>query len=142
MGKVPFEGHSSEMKKPSPWLASEDILGKGDVPAVIQMVYLNTDVKADAGRIEKEVYSIAFEGKKKELWLGNINRKVLVAAYGPMPKLWRGKPVLLYVDPNRRKVGGKAGETCNGIGIKIPVGVDAKTGEVVPTDANKEAARG
>jgi len=123
------------MKKPSPWLASEDILGKGDIAAVIGKVYYNTDVPMEGGRREKELYSVSFVGETKELILNAGNKKLLMAAYGPLAKGWRGKPVVLYVQGGVRKPGTTTGETCNGIRIRIPAGVDGATGEITETPA-------
>lgn len=110
----PFEGHSSEMKKDSPWLASEDLLGKGDVTVTIAACHRHRDVEFDEGRKEKEVYSLQFAGGKKQLVLNSTNRKTLVAKFGPNVKDWQGKKVTLWVDQNVRMMG----KTVCGVRIK------------------------
>lgn len=102
-----FEGRSAEMKKDSPWLASEDIMDLGDVTVSIEAVYRHSDVEFDAGRKEKVVYSMKFKGKQKQLVLNSTNRKTLVAKYGVNVKDWIGKEVVLYVDRNVRLMGKK-----------------------------------
>jgi hypothetical protein len=102
----PFEGRSAEMKKDSPWLASEDIMGL-EIEVEIEKVFRHQDVEFDAGRKEKTVYSIAFVGKKKQLVLNSTNRKTLVAKFGVNVKDWAGKKATLYVDQNVRLMGKK-----------------------------------
>lgn len=109
-----FEGRSAEMKKDSPWLASEDLIGLGDVKVLIDSVHRHVDVEFDAGRKEKVVYSIKFKGKSKHLILNSTNRKTLVAKFGVNVKDWAGKEVTLYVDPNVRMMG----KTVPGLRIK------------------------
>lgn len=109
-----FEGRSSEMKKDTPWLSSEDIDGLGDVAVVIEGVYRHADVEFDAGRKEKCVYSVAFKGAKKQLVLNSTNRKSLVEKYGVNVKDWIGKSCILWV-----KDGIRLGrDTVKGIRIK------------------------
>jgi len=100
-----FDGRSSEMKKETPWLSSEDLIGLGDIQVVVEAVYRHQDVEFDAGRKEKVVYSIKFKGKQKQLVLNSTNRKTLVAKYGVNVKDWVGKEVTLYVDDNVRMMG-------------------------------------
>ena len=103
----PFEGHSSEMKKNSPWLASEDLLGKDPVEVVIKSVHRHRDVEFEAGRTEQVVYSLEFEKASKQLVLNSTNRKTLVAKFGANVKDWSGKKITLYVDTNVRMMGKK-----------------------------------
>ena len=110
----PFEGHSSEMKKASPWLASEDLLERGDVDVTIDCCHRHTDVEFDAGRKEAVVYSLAFRGAKKNLVLNSTNRKTLVNKFGANVKDWAGKKITLYVDKQVRLMG----KTVCGIRIK------------------------
>lgn len=118
MKTEPFSGKSAEMKKPTPWLASEDILDAGDVEVVIEGVFKNIGVKFDDGR-EETVWSLKFKGKEKQLIIGPTNRKTLVANFDTTDvKAWIGKAITLYVDRNVRKPGGKRGETCCGIRIR------------------------
>ena len=109
-----FDGRSAEMKKDSPWLSAEDLIGLGDVAAVIEKVYRHQDVEFDGGRKEKVVYSIEFKGKKKQLVLNSTNRKTLVVLFGVNVKDWSGKPVKLYVDSNVKMMG----KTVSGIRIR------------------------
>jgi hypothetical protein len=102
------------MKKDSPWLASEDILGLGDVKVTIENVFRHVDVEFEAGRKEKTVYSIKFKGSPKQLVVNSTNRKALVAKFGVNVKDWVGKQVLLYVDPTVRLMG----KIVNGVRIK------------------------
>lgn len=111
---VKFEGRSSEMKKETPWLSSEDLEGLGEQVVEIAEVYRHADVEFDAGRKEKFVYSIAFKGRKKQLVLNATNRKTLVAKYGSNVKEWSGKSVTLFVLDGVRL----AGKTVKGIRIK------------------------
>ena len=100
-----FEGRSSEMKTNSPWLASEDILGLGDIKVTIQAVHRHRDVEFEAGRSIKVVYSLQFAGKDKQLVLNATNRKVLVQKFGTNVKDWAGKRVVLYVDEHVMMMG-------------------------------------
>lgn len=117
MKSTPFEGRSSEMRAPSPWLASEDLLDCGDVTVTIEKVMLHPDATFDDGRKQK-VYSLRFEGKDKEMVLNATNRKTLVARFGTKVKDWAGKEITLYVDTRVRKPGGKANEYTCGIRIR------------------------
>lgn len=101
-----FEGRSAEMKKDSPWLASEDIEGFGDVEVEIEGVFRNNNVKTEGGKVENNVYTIKFVGKKKEMWLNNINRQRIRNMYGVNVKDWKGKKIKLYVDDKVRAIGG------------------------------------
>jgi hypothetical protein len=117
----PFHGRSAEMRKPTPWLSSEDLLEVGEVPAEIEGVYLHKDAMFDDGRKEN-VYGVRFVKKEKELILNATNRKTLVNAFGVHVKNWSGKKVLLYVQFGVKKVGGAKGETTCGIRVKVPAG--------------------
>jgi hypothetical protein len=108
-----FEGRSSEMKD-SPWLASEDLMDVGDVKVKVVCCHRYKDVEFDKGRTESKVYTLEFEGKKKELVLNNTNRKTMVAKFGTDVREWAGKEVVLYVDKRVRF----AGKTVCGIRIK------------------------
>lgn len=98
MKKVPFDGRSAEMKKDSPWLASEDIDGLGDVKVTVENVFKNDDVIMDGGRKENNIYSLKFKGTDKEMILNSINRQRMVKMYGPKVADWKGKQIELYVD--------------------------------------------
>jgi len=101
-----FEGLSGALRT-SPWLASEDLVGLGDVPATIEDVLVYDEVTFDAGRTEKNVPTLKFTGKAKQLVLRtSCNRRALVKMFGSDTKAWRGKVVKLYHDPSV-KFGGK-----------------------------------
>lgn len=100
-----FEGRSGEMKKDTPWLASEDIIGLGDVTVEIVCCHRHRDVEFDAGRKEACVYSVEFKGKKKQLVLNSVNRKSLVSLFGVNVKDWAGQTIKLYVDPHVKMMG-------------------------------------
>lgn len=105
----------SGMLRTSPWLASEDLIGLGDVPAEIEDVLLYDEVAFDRGRKEKNVPALKFKGKAKQLVLrATANRRALVRMYGANTQSWRGKTVYIYHDPEVR-FGGKV---VGGIRIK------------------------
>jgi hypothetical protein len=105
----------SGMLRTSPWLASEDLVGLGDVPAEIEDVLVYDSVAFDRGRQEKNVPAIKFRGKAKQLVLRtSANRRALVKMFGADTREWRGKTVYLYHDPSV-KFGGK---NVGGIRIK------------------------
>ena len=105
----------SGMLRTSPWLASEDLIGLGDVPAEIEDVLLYDEVAFDRGRKEKNVPALKFKGKAKQLVLrATANRRALVRMYGANTQAWRGKTVYIYHDPDV-KFGGRA---VGGIRIK------------------------
>lgn len=105
----------SGMLRTSPWLASEDLIGLGDVPAEIEDVLLYDEVAFDKGRKEKNVPALKFKGKAKQLVLrATANRRALVRMYGANTQAWRGKTVYIYHDPEV-KFGGRA---VGGIRIK------------------------
>jgi hypothetical protein len=109
-----YSGPSGGLKKESQWLASEDIGLDKDVRVTIEDVERYSKVEFDKGRIEPKVGALKFTGKEKRMILNSTNRKILVRLYGMNTVDWRGKDILLYVDPNVRMMG----ETVNGIRIK------------------------
>ncbi len=105
----------SGMLRTSPWLASEDLVGLGDVPAEIEDVLLYDEVAFDKGRKEKNVPALKFRGKAKQLVLRtSANRRSLVRMFGANTQAWRGKTIYIYHDPEVR-FGGRA---VGGIRIK------------------------
>lgn len=101
-----FTGLSGMLRAPSPWLAGEDLNGMGDIEVEIEDVLLWDEVAFDAGRKEKNVPSLKFVGKQKQLVLRTgANRKALVAAFGTDTKQWRGKKIVLYFEPNVKMKG-------------------------------------
>ena len=118
MSTEQFHGIASQMST-SPWLASEDLEGLGEVSATIESVHKNTDVTMQDGRKSKLLFSVKFRGKDKQMILNATNRKTLSGAYGARVDNWAGKPCMIYVKDGVRKPGGKSGETCKGLRIKI-----------------------
>ena len=105
----------SGMLRTSPWLASEDLVGLGDVPAEIEDVLLYDEVAFDKGRKERNVPALKFKGKAKQLVLRtSANRRSLVRMFGANTQAWRGKTIYIYHDPEVR-FGGRA---VGGIRIK------------------------
>jgi hypothetical protein len=105
----------SGMLRTSPWLASEDLVGLGDVPAEIEDVLLYDEVAFDKGRKERNVPALKFKGKAKQLVLRtSANRRALVRMFGANTQAWRGHTIFLYHDPEVR-FGGRA---VGGIRIK------------------------
>lgn len=118
MKATEFAGHSSEMREDTPWLSSEDLLDRGDVPAVIEKCHHVLGAEFDGGRKE-DVYTLSFVGKKKQLVLNATNRKTLVAMFGANVSKWPGKSIKLQV------VRGKwFGKVQNGIRIKNEASMD------------------
>ncbi len=113
-----FAGTVGQMRT-SPWLASEDIDGLGDVPATIEGVFKHTDVTMQEGRKEAKLFAVKFVGKDKQMVLNATNRKALAGAFGADVRAWKGKHVALYVQDGVRKPGGAKGETCKGLRIRI-----------------------
>ena len=102
-----FTGLSGALRT-SPWLASEDLVGLGDVACEIEDVLIYDKVAFDKGREEVNVPAIKFKGKAKQLVLkASANRKALVRMFGADTKNWRGKTVMIYHDPSV-KFGGRA----------------------------------
>lgn len=105
-----FNGLAGMLKKPSPWLAGEDLNGLGDVPVEIEDVLIYDDVSFEAGRKEKDVPAIKFKGKTKQLVLRTAaNRKMLIKKFGTDTKVWRGQKITLYFDPDVMRGGIKTG---------------------------------
>ena len=115
MEAKPFSGQSAALKPPTPWLAGEDLNGRGDVPVEIEQVLVYDEVAFDAGRKEKGVPALKFKDRQKQLVLRtSTNRKMLVSLFGTDTKNWIGKTVALYFEPNVMMKGKQVG----GIRIK------------------------
>jgi hypothetical protein len=100
----------------SPWLASEDLIGLGEVPAEIEDVLIYDAVTFDGGRTEQNVPALKFKAKAKQLVIKtSANRRALVRMFGADTRNWRGKTVHLYHDPSV-KFGGKQ---VGGLRIKL-----------------------
>ena len=89
----------------SPWLASEDIEGKGDIKLTIEKVFRQENVAFEDGRSKPVVYSIQFAKAKRRLVLNATNRKQLASMFGPEVADWIGQQITLYVDPNVKMKG-------------------------------------
>ncbi len=101
-----FNGLSGALRT-SPWLASEDLVGLGDVECEIEDVLIYDEVAFDRGRSEKNVPTLKFKNKQKQMVLRtSANRKALVRLFGSDTKNWRGKLIKVYHDPTVR-FGGK-----------------------------------
>ena len=96
MKATEFTGHTREMRelKPTPWLASEDIMGLGEIEVTIESVNKVLGAEFDMGRKE-DVFTVGFTGKKKQLVLNATNRKTLVAMFGADVTAWKGQKVRL-----------------------------------------------
>jgi len=105
MAETVFEGRSAEMKKNSKWLASEDLMGVSEQTVTIDGVLKHGNVEFEAGRIEKVVFAIAFQGKEKQLVINATNRRELVRLFGTDVKKWKGQCVKLWVDTNVKMMG-------------------------------------
>jgi hypothetical protein len=103
MASTEFDGRASEMRD-SPWLASEDLDGVGEVKLTIRKVHKHTDVEFEAGRKKPVVYALEFEKAKRQLALNGTNRRWLAAKYGNNVQGWIGKEITLHV-VNGIKVG-------------------------------------
>ena len=113
MNRESFTGHSSQMKPPSDWLASEDIAHLGDIKLTVEEVFDNKQVEFEAGRKEDK-FSIKYVNGQKEMIVNSGHRKQMTLFFGPETKDWRGKTITLYVDTNVRL----AGKTVSGIRIR------------------------
>lgn len=113
-----YSGTVSAMRA-SPWLASEDLAGLGDVSVVIECVVKIENAVLQDGRTEKLLWGLKFQGKDKSMVLNATNRKTLTLAYGALTKEWPGKQVTLYVQDGVKKPGAR-GETTTGLRIRIP----------------------
>ena len=113
----PYSGPSGALKKPSPWLAAEDI-GNREVTVTIETAEIFSRVEFDQGRSEENVGALKFTGKDKRMVLNSTNRKALVNLYGMNTADWQGKPVVLYVDFKVRMMC----KTVAGLRIKAPAG--------------------
>lgn len=91
-----WQGRSAAMRE-SPWLASEDIDGLGDVIVTIETVHKDENVEFELGRTKPVVYSVKFKGHQRKMIVNGVNRKTLVNFFGVETKNWLGKSITLYV---------------------------------------------
>jgi hypothetical protein len=113
MKTTEYTGPSAAIKGDCPWLASEDILGKGDIVVTIEACHAVQDAEFEGGRKE-DLYTLSFVGAKKQLILNSTNRKTLVSLYGTNVGKWKGQPITLYVEEGIRCFG----EIRNGLRIR------------------------
>lgn len=122
METKPYTGKVSGMKT-SPWLASEDLEGLGKVAGNIRGsarvkisgVFRNENVTLDAGRIEKLLFSVSFDGIPKQMILNATNRKTLTKAFGADTKKWIGGEIELVAQDGIQKPGSKKGVMTTGL---------------------------
>lgn len=111
---TPYEGRTAAMRT-SPWLASEDLDGLGEVEVTIESVFEHKDAVMQDGRKQPKLFAVKFVGKERQLVLNATNRKTLAGKFGANCKAWKGQKVLLYVKDGVRN---PAGGTTKGIRIK------------------------
>ena len=109
-----FEGRTSAMRV-SPWLASEDLDGLGDVEVTIENVFQHKDAIMQEGRKMPKLFAVKFVGKERQLVLNAVNRKTLATRFGTDCKAWRGQKITIYVKDGVRC---PSGGTTKGIRIK------------------------
>ena len=132
MKSTEYTGSSAAIKGDCPWLASEDILGKGDIVVTIEACHAVQDAEFEGGRKE-DLYTLSFVGAKKQLILNSTNRKRLVRMYGTNVGDWKGKPITLYVEEGIRCFG----EVRNGLRIR-PTKPTVKPKQAPKTDTKSE----
>ena len=122
------------MKASSAFLASEDLLGLGEMEVIIEGVFEHNGETMQDGK-KKDFFSIGFAKTTKKMVLNATNRKVLAACFGADTKNWINKKVSLFVKDGIRNPAG--GETVCGLRIKAKPDADllkanraAMTGEV------------
>ena len=111
---TPFEGRTAVMRT-SPWLASEDLDGLGEVEVTIEAVFQHKDAVMQDGRKQPKLFAVKFVGKERQLVLNNTNRKTLAGRFGTDTKAWKGQKVQIYVKDGVRS---PSGGTTKGIRIK------------------------
>lgn len=108
MSEKPYTGNVTGMKQASKFLASEDLIGAGEVQLEISGVYEHSGETMQDGR-KKDLFSIAFAKTPKRMVLNATNRRTLAMAFGKDVKDWVGKKVGVYVkDGIRNPAGGEA----------------------------------
>ncbi len=107
-GKIsPFTGRVGQMKASSAFLASEDLLGLGEMEVVIEGVFEHNGETMQDGK-KKDFFSIGFAKTPKKMVLNATNRKTLAACFGADTTKWIGKKVSLYVQDGVRNPAGGA----------------------------------
>jgi hypothetical protein len=112
-----FTGTTSDMRADNPWLASEDLMGVGEVCVQIEVVKFYRNAKFDGGRKE-DVYAVHFVKRDKALVLGATNRRRLTCLFGTKDvRAWAGKWCTLSVEKFEKPV---FGDKWHGIRVKYP----------------------
>lgn len=107
MSEKPYTGNVTGMKTASKFLASEDLIGLGEIQVEISGVFEHSDETMQDGK-KKNLFSLAFKGKSKRMVLNATNRRTLAMAFGATVESWVGKKVGLYVQDNVRNPAGGA----------------------------------
>lgn len=115
MSEKPYTGNVTGMKQASKFLASEDLIGRGEIQVTISGVFEHNGETMQDGR-KKDLFSIAFEKTPKRMVLNATNRRTLAMAFGADVTSWVGKKVGLYVQDGVRNPAG--GETVTGLRIR------------------------
>lgn len=103
-----YTGVSGGLKKPTKWLASEDLPVGKFIQVEIERVEKHTDAEFDKGRKET-VGALRFKGREKAMVLNATNRRLLVKLFGNNCADWKGKTVEIYVATGVKQVGGGTG---------------------------------
>jgi hypothetical protein len=111
-----FDGLSSEMRTPSPWLEAEDVIEAGGrIEATIASVKRYPLVTHADGSTEENMHAIHWADDLPPLLLRYTNRVPLVAAWGKHVAAWMGRRVTLFT---RRTINPKTGEPCPGTRLR------------------------
>ena len=127
-----YAGPAGVFKAHSDWLCAEDLPPGKDVAVTISRVVRVTGAEFEQGR-KVDGGALEFVGKRKRLLLNATNRKMLVRLFGAMTGQWKGRTILLYIDPHVQMMGKRV---C-GVRIRdtVPKAEDADTMPVQEDDA-------
>ena len=95
------------MKADAKFLASEDLIGSGEVELEISGVFEHSGEVMQDGR-KKDLFSIAFTKTPKRMVLNATNRRALAFAFGSDVSKWAGNKVKIYVQDGVRNPAGGA----------------------------------
>jgi hypothetical protein len=126
----PYNGPISAIRR-SPYLASSDIIGLGDLDVEIEGIFRDTDVDMGDGRKEAELFTIKFVGQPKRMVINAANLKVLSKAFGAKIENWKGQKVKLYVLDNIKAFG----KLTTGLRLKT----DAKVAQQKASDTAQQS---
>ncbi len=115
MSEKRYTGNVTGMKQASKFLASEDLIGRGEIQIEITGVFEHRDETMQDGR-KKDLFSVAFAKTPKRMVLNATNRRTLAMAFGADVNGWVGKMVGLYVQDGVRNPAG--GEAVTGLRIR------------------------